>query len=139
MWWRQRDCATVRCTTSGATYDDAMYWSLLVLRRFPAVAAAVAGRFDELLVDEAQDTSELQLACLVELCTTDRLRSLVLVGDLEQSIYSFQGATPQELADVVRHRNLTPMSLVENHRSSQHLCDAAVHFLQPARARPSRR
>ena len=46
-----------------ATYDDAMYWSLQVLRRFPAVAAAVAGRFDEILVDEAQDTSELQLAC----------------------------------------------------------------------------
>ena len=105
-----------------------MFWSLQVLRRFPAVAAAVAGRFDEILVDEAQDTSELQLACLAELCTTDRLRSLVLVGDLEQSIYSFQGASPQALADLVGQRNLTPMSLVENHRSSQHLCDAAVHF-----------
>jgi superfamily I DNA/RNA helicase len=111
-----------------ATYDDTMFWSLQVLRRFPAVAAAVAGRFDELVVDESQDTSELQLACLEELCRTDRLRSLVLVGDVEQSIYSFQGASPLGLADLVSQRNLTPMSLVENHRSSQHLCNAAVHF-----------
>ena len=111
-----------------ATYDDAMYWALEVLRRFPEIAAAVAGRFDELIVDEAQDTSELQLACLAELCRAGRLRSLVLAGDVEQSIYSFQGASPQGLADLVRLRNLTPMRLVENHRSSQHLCDAAAYF-----------
>lgn len=111
-----------------ATYDDTMFWVLQVLRRFPAVAAAVAGRFDELVVDEAQDISELQLACLAELCSTGRLRSVVLVGDIEQSIYSFQGASPQGLADLVSHRGLTPMSLVENHRSAQHLCNAAAHF-----------
>lgn len=116
------------------TYDDAMYWSLRVLREVPGVAAAVAGRFDEILIDEAQDTSELQLACLHEIVATGRLRSLVLVGDTEQSIYSFQGASPEGLAELVRVRRLAPRSLTENHRSSQHLCDSAVHFCRRPRS-----
>ena len=114
--------------TGRAGFDDAMYWALRVLRDVPGVAAAVAGRFDELLVDEAQDTSELQLACLSELSATGRLRSLVLVGDVEQSIYSFQGASPQGLDALVHRHRLMTMRLVENHRSSQLICDAAVHF-----------
>ncbi|GAA3228137.1 ATP-dependent helicase [Pseudonocardia petroleophila] len=111
-----------------ATFDDAMYWSLRVLRDVPGAAAAVAGRFDELLVDEAQDTSELQLACLTELSGTGRLRSLVLVGDVDQSIYAFQGATPQGVHRLVADRGMRSVPLVENHRSSQLICDVAVHF-----------
>jgi superfamily I DNA/RNA helicase len=111
-----------------ASMDDCMFWSLEVLRRYPELGAAIASRFEELLVDEAQDTSELQLACLQEVTATGGLPSLVLIGDLEQSIYSFQGASPdlcQQLADA---RNLAPADLSQNHRSSQKICDAAVHF-----------
>lgn len=111
-----------------ATCDDAMYWSLRVLRDVPGVAAAVAGRFDELMVDEAQDTSELQLACLIELSGTGRLRSLVLIGDVDQSIYAFQGASPQGVYRLVADRGMRSVPLVENHRSSQLICDVAVHF-----------
>ncbi len=115
-------------TRGRATFDDAMYWSLRVLRDVPGVAAAVAGRFDELLIDEAQDTSELQLACLTELSSTGLLRSLVLVGDVDQSIYAFQGATPQGVHRLVADRGMRSVPLVENHRSSQLICNVAVHF-----------
>lgn len=111
-----------------ATFDDAMYWSLRVLQDVPGVAAAVAGRFDELLVDEAQDTSELQLACLIELSRTELLRSLVLIGDVDQSIYAFQGATPQGVYRLVADRGMRTVPLMENHRSSQLICNTAVHF-----------
>ena len=110
------------------SFDDAMYWSMRVLLDHPDLAAAVAGRFDELLVDEAQDTSELQLACLQALCATDRLGSLTLIGDLEQSICSYTGASRSGCEQLAEQRGLQPVELRENHRSSQRICDVAVHF-----------
>lgn len=110
------------------SFDDAMYWALRVLQDHPHLAQAVAGRFDELLVDEAQDTSELQLACLSALFTTGRLRSLVLIGDLEQSICSYTGASKTGCEQLATDRGLVPVELSENHRSSQKICDVAVHF-----------
>lgn len=108
--------------------DDAMWFALRILREHPELAAAVAGRFDELLLDEAQDTSELQIGCLLELHRTARLRSLVLIGDLEQSIYSFHGGGGESCRDLAGHCGLSTVELSENHRSSQKLCDVAVHF-----------
>lgn len=119
-----------------ASLDDSMYWSLEVLRTHPAVAGAVAGRFEELQVDEGQDTSELQLACLHALSETGRLHSLVLIGDIEQSIFSFQGASPEGCRALADARGLETIELAENHRSSQRICDVAVHFC--AREAPDR-
>jgi DNA helicase II / ATP-dependent DNA helicase PcrA len=110
------------------TFDDAMYWALQVLLQRPDLAAVVADRFDELVVDEAQDTSELQLACLEALCATGRLRSLTLIGDLEQSICAYTGASRAGCEQLATARGLTPVDFSENHRSSQLICDVAVHF-----------
>ena len=110
------------------TFDDAMFLALTILRREPAIANAVAARFDEILLDEAQDTSELQLACLHELKATGRLASLVLVGDLEQSIFAFQGATAEGCRQLAATHGLRTVQLTQNHRCSQHICNVAVHF-----------
>jgi DNA helicase II / ATP-dependent DNA helicase PcrA len=110
------------------TADDAMCVALKLLRDFPDVANAVAARFDELLLDEAQDTSELQLACLDVLHGTSALRSLVPVGDLEQSIFSFQGASAARCAKLAEDRGLDVLMLNENHRSSQLICNVAINF-----------
>jgi DNA helicase II / ATP-dependent DNA helicase PcrA len=115
--------------TSGVlTADDSMWIALQVLRKYPLIAEAVAARFDELILDEAQDTSELQLACLELIHCTRRLASMALIGDLEQSIFSFQGASAERCAALAETCGLRTESLSENHRSSQKICDAAVHF-----------
>jgi hypothetical protein len=110
------------------TADDAMWVALRLLREHPEVAAAVAARFTEILLDEAQDTSELQLACLEVVHATGKLASLVLVGDLEQSIYSFQGASAARCQKLADDRSLRVLTLTQNHRSSQRICDVAVNF-----------
>lgn len=110
------------------SFDDAMHLALEILTRNPVLAAAVAARFDEVLLDEAQDTSELQLACLDELKGTGRLRSLVLVGDLEQSIYAFQGASAEGCSALAQRRGLREIELTQNHRCSQLICNVAVHL-----------
>jgi DNA helicase II / ATP-dependent DNA helicase PcrA len=114
--------------------DDSMYWALRVIEDHPDIAAVVASRFDELQVDEAQDTSELQLAALHGICATGALSSLVLIGDIEQSIFSFQGASRQGCRALARARGLETIELTENLRSSQRICDVAVHFC--AREKP---
>jgi ATP-dependent DNA helicase UvrD/PcrA len=119
-----------------ASPDDSMFWAYQALRDYPFIREALGTRFQELQVDEAQDTSELQLACLHELSATGRLKSLVLIGDIEQSIYSFQGASPQGCLALANGRGLETMELTENYRSSQRICDVTVHFC--ARAQPDR-
>lgn len=115
-------------TAGVLTADDSMWIALQVLRKFPVIADAVAARFDELLLDEAQDTSELQLACLELIQKTGRLDSLVLIGDLEQSIFSFQGASAPRCKALAQSCGLRAEPLSENHRSSQKICNVAVHF-----------
>jgi DNA helicase-2/ATP-dependent DNA helicase PcrA len=90
--------------------NDAMWVALSLLRGHVQLARAVAGRFDEMLIDEAQDTSELQLACIAELKKAGTLRSLVLIGDLEQSIFSFQGASAAGRRALAEDHDLTGAS-----------------------------
>jgi len=95
------------------------------------------GGIDHVLVDEAQDTSPNQWAVIKQLtheftagvgANPDKERTIFVVGDVKQSIYSFQGAAP-EAFDQMRHhfsealahvgRNLADMSLNYSFRSSQ--------------------
>jgi DNA helicase II / ATP-dependent DNA helicase PcrA len=112
--------------------SDALYWAQRALER-PENAAAVAARFDELIVDEAQDTTDTQLRCL-ELLKDAGLPSLVLVGDPDQAIYGFAGADPERLLALAAENNLDGLSLSENWRSSQEICNVAVRF--SARGQP---
>jgi DNA helicase II / ATP-dependent DNA helicase PcrA len=115
-------------STGAVTADDAMWRVLEILRGLPQVAASVASRFDELLLDEAQDTSQLQLACVEVLRGTGKLKSLVLIGDLEQSIYSFQGASAAGCRQLAENTGLRIERLTENHRCSQLICNVAARF-----------
>jgi DNA helicase-2/ATP-dependent DNA helicase PcrA len=108
--------------------SDAMYYAQKLLTDHPELCASVAQRFDELIVDEAQDTSDVQLKCLELLHSSGKLRSLVLVGDLDQSIYSFQGARPFLCKELVDHCGLTELPLTENFRSSQAICNVTCRF-----------
>lgn len=110
------------------SFDDAIWVALSILRGHPDIARAIGGRFDELLLDEAQDTSELQLAAIEALRATGALKSLVLVGDLEQSIFSFQGASADGCRRLAEESHLEVLELTQNHRSSQRICDVAAHF-----------
>ena len=119
------------------SFDDAIWVALSILRGHPDIARAIGGRFDELLLDEAQDTSELQLAAIEALRATGALKSLVLVGDLEQSIFSFQGASADGCRRLAEECHLEVLELTQNHRSSQRICDVAAHFCD--RSNPTRR
>ena len=104
--------------------NDALYWAVRVLAEVPGAATALALRFDEIIVDEAQDTTEFQLMCLGWLRSAG-LGSLVLVGDYDQSIYGFNGARRDLCQKFSDEWDLLPKLLTENYRSSQEICNVA--------------
>jgi DNA helicase-2/ATP-dependent DNA helicase PcrA len=108
--------------------SDAMFYAQKILTDYPMIGAAVAERFDEIIVDEAQDTSDVQLKCLELLHSSGKLRSLVLVGDMEQSIYSFMGAHPDSCEELVKKLDLVEIPLKQNFRSSQAICNVTCRF-----------
>lgn len=108
-----------------ASFSDSMYVAMQVLDEHPSIRDLVAQRFDELIVDEAQDTSSVQLACLSLLRSTGKLPSLVLIGDPDQAIYEWQGSDPVACRKFADDHNLETLELTRNYRSSQAICNVA--------------
>ena len=104
-------------------YDDLLlYWYYLMEEQ--ATARQVAERFDQVLVDEYQDTNALQAAVLLSLRPNGQ--GLTVVGDDAQSIYAFRAATVRNILDfpgqfVPPARVVT---LERNYRSTQPILDA---------------
>ncbi len=76
-------------------YDDMPLYAARILRSRPALCQDWRQRFSRINIDEAQDLSPAQYAVLRLLFPEGR--GLFLVGDEDQSIYGFRGASPQEL------------------------------------------
>ena len=105
-------------------YDDLLlYWR--VMMQDDALAAEVGARFDHVLVDEYQDTNALQAGILSRLKPTGA--GVTVVGDDAQAIYSFRGATVENILEFPE-RFSPPAHVVvleENYRSTQPVLDAA--------------
>ena len=133
---RDHNCGKLKMAFDGfATHDDAMFWSLEILRRWNDVLGRLAQRFSVILVDELQDTKPTQLEVLKLLRDTGNCRFFVAF-DPDQAIYEYARAHPRNCRDfAVQFRNL---ELTCTFRSSQEVCKAAHPFstlLLPARSR----
>jgi DNA helicase-2/ATP-dependent DNA helicase PcrA len=104
-------------------FDDLLqHWSHMMEE--PALAAAVGGQFDHILVDEYQDTNAVQARILLGMKPDGR--GLAVVGDDAQSIYSFRAATVRNILDFPKlfspHAHV--IKLEQNYRSTQPILDA---------------
>jgi hypothetical protein len=72
---------------------DVLWFSLKLLRHYPAIAESMACRFETIIVDEFQDTTDLQVEILNILLAIGKT-SLFIVGDPNQSIFVYAGARP---------------------------------------------
>jgi DNA helicase-2/ATP-dependent DNA helicase PcrA len=100
-------------------FANIIYYSLLLLKKRPEILNYVAAKFSWLLVDEFQDTTDLQVEILALIAGAGGTRFL-LVGDPYQSIYRFAGARP-DLAEGFAKRigARTDIALSGNFRSSK--------------------
>jgi DNA helicase-2/ATP-dependent DNA helicase PcrA len=112
-------------------FDDLIGETVAVLQRFPQIAQYYRRRFRHILVDEYQDTNHAQYVLVRELVgreTEDGVppAELCVVGDADQSIYAFRGATIRNIEDFERDfPNATTILLEQNYRSTQNILNAA--------------
>lgn len=107
-----------------ATQSDANYLALKVLKDYPDLDKALAIRFPVFMVDEAQDTSIVQMKIL-DLLIEHGVREMMLSGDPDQSIYEWRKADPSffyQKCDLWRDNSV---EFIENWRSTQHICNFA--------------
>lgn len=115
-------------------YDDMLDYVHTIFRKLPDLLAAFRQRYPYVLVDEAQDTSKLQHAILLQLCT--QRGNLFLVGDEDQSIYSFRGAYPQALLEFGRvYPKASILKMEQNFRCPPAVVEAAACLIGHNRMR----
>jgi DNA helicase-2/ATP-dependent DNA helicase PcrA len=111
-------------------FDDLISSTVAVLQLFPDVAEHYRRRFRHVLVDEYQDTNHAQYMLIKELVGKDAPElpagQLCVVGDADQSIYAFRGATIRNIEEFERdYPNATTVMLEQNYRSTQTILTAA--------------
>ncbi|WP_082949293.1 DNA helicase PcrA [Mycolicibacterium celeriflavum] len=112
-------------------FDDLIGETVAVLQAFPQIAQYYRRRFRHILVDEYQDTNHAQYVLVRELVGTETVdgvapAELCVVGDADQSIYAFRGATIRNIEDFERDfPNATTILLEQNYRSTQNILNAA--------------
>src|SRR5690606_19791597 len=113
-------------------FDDLIMRSVELFQAFPDVAEYYRRRFRHVLVDEYQDTNHAQYTLVRELAGTEPTESgiepaeLCVVGDADQSIYAFRGATIRNIEEFERDfPNARTILLEQNYRSTQTILSAA--------------
>ena len=111
-------------------FDDLIMKTVEVLQKFPEAKARFRSRFRHILVDEYQDTNHAQYQLVKELTgdATDGfpIAELCVVGDADQSIYGFRGATIRNILQFeVDYPNAKTVLLEQNYRSTQNILSAA--------------
>ncbi|HVF06354.1 MAG TPA: UvrD-helicase domain-containing protein, partial [Frankiaceae bacterium] len=105
-------------------FDDLIMVTVELLRLFPDVAEHYRRRFAHVLVDEYQDTNHAQYVLVREL--VGDTGELAVVGDADQSIYAFRGATIRNILQFEEnYPDATVILLEQNYRSTQTILNAA--------------
>ncbi len=94
------------------------------------VKLSLQSQFPWLLVDEYQDLGKALHEMVLELVFSAGIK-LYAVGDVNQSIYGFNGGYPQFLQELTTYDDINTIQLEANYRSSQHIIDASLETLQP--------
>lgn len=118
-------------------FDDLIMTTVHLFQAFPDVREKYRRRFRQVLVDEYQDTNHAQYALIRELCAgevtgvvdgspTVEPAELMVVGDSDQSIYAFRGATIRNILDFESDfPGASTIVLDQNYRSTQNVLTAA--------------
>ncbi|TIV97276.1 MAG: ATP-dependent helicase [Mesorhizobium sp.] len=115
-------------------YDDLLlYWAQMAAE--PEIAAHLSSRFDQVLVDEYQDTNRLQASILLALKPDGA--GLTVVGDDAQSIYSFRAAEVRNILDFPKQftQGAEIVMLERNYRSTETILAAANKVIGEATER----
>lgn len=105
-------------------FDDIIMKTVQLFQQFPDVLDRYQEKFKFISIDEYQDTNKAQFV-LVQLLA-EKYQNLCVIGDTDQSIYSWRGATIQNILDFEKNYPTAKVVVLEqNYRSSQIILDAS--------------
>jgi DNA helicase-2/ATP-dependent DNA helicase PcrA len=115
-------------------FDDLLLLPLRIFKEFPEVLEYYSTKFQHVLVDEYQDTNHLQYLLIKALSHIHR--NVFVVGDEDQSIYSFRGADIQNILNFEKDfPDCKIIKLEQNYRSTQKILHAASTVIKNNRYR----
>lgn len=105
-------------------FDDILFYTVSLFNLHPDILALYQERFRYIMVDEYQDTNGAQYQIIKKLAAAHE--NICVVGDDDQSIYSFRGANIRNILDFeADYRHCTVIKLEQNYRSTQTVLNAA--------------
>lgn len=112
-------------------FDDMILWVLDAFDKNKNLLLDYQERYQYFLVDEFQDTSRSQNLLLQHLTSYWEVPNLFVVGDADQSIFSFQDANVENIIEVEKKYTdeLTKIDLINNYRSTQNILTAAHRLI----------
>ena len=119
------DMYAKRCFKNGAMdFDDLLYKMYVLLKGFPEVLAKYQHKFKYIMIDEYQDTNPAQYEIVKLLGAVHE--NICVVGDDAQSIYSFRGATIQNILQFEKdYDDVKVVKLEQNYRSTKSILNVA--------------
>ena len=116
--------------SSAVDFDDLLLKTHFLFSRFPDVVGRYQNRYVHFMIDEFQDTNVAQYAIAKQL--GEKYRNLCVVGDPDQSIYSWRNA---DIRNILSFQSDYPeakvIALEENYRSTQTILDASKKLIAP--------
>ena len=110
--------------SNAVDFDDIILLTVQILQQFEDVRDYYQRKFRYVLIDEYQDTNHLQY--LLASLLAGRYENICVVGDDDQSIYRFRGATIRNILDSEKeYKGARVIRLEQNYRSTQSILDAA--------------
>lgn len=115
-------------------FDDLLFLTVKIFKNFPEVAEQYSEKFRYIMIDEYQDTNPLQLQLVLSL--TRSHNNLCVVGDDDQSIYSFRGADISNILEFEKRFPSTQViKLEENYRSTAPILNLANAVIREIKGR----
>jgi DNA helicase-2/ATP-dependent DNA helicase PcrA len=109
-------------------FDDLLILTYKILEANEEIARATSQRYQYIMVDEYQDTNEIQYKLLRKLCHSHN--NLCVVGDDDQSIYGWRGANINNILDFkLQFDDVKIIKLEENYRSTNNILEAANNLI----------
>ena len=111
-------------TNNSVDFDDLLMLPITLFRKYPEVLRFYQDRFKYILIDEYQDTNEAQY--LLTKMISAKYKNICVVGDNDQSIYSFRGSNYKNILNFEKDYNNAKVIMLErNYRSTKQILDVA--------------
>ena len=128
-------------TGDAMDFDDLLCYTVQLFRENPDVLDHYQNRFKYIMVDEYQDTNTVQFMLVKMLA--EKYGNICVVGDDDQSIYRFRGATIENILSFDKTFDCDPLNgvirLEQNYRSTQNILDCANELISHNKGRMGKR